>query len=151
MPELNQLTCSIELGRTNQKLREYLTNYGNGRVACLICAPEEDVRFSVHLTSTGYIAPGLACFVYIDGQYQCNRNKIDLREEENSSTGKGIQIDFRVRQKEEPQSDGSYFVGRDWSFGALNLGQSHSIYSLSMILFTDWIHSACKRTHKSAA
>ena len=31
--------------------------------------------FSVHLTSHGYTAPGLAMFVYVDGVYQVNRNR----------------------------------------------------------------------------
>ncbi|KAH0353046.1 hypothetical protein KCU81_g1749, partial [Aureobasidium melanogenum] len=120
MPSLKQLTCSIELGSTHTKVPEYGKDYGDGHVTSYIAVPSEEVNFSVHLTSHGYIAPGLAMFVYMDGQYQCNRNRRGL-----IVPGKGVksdqtEVDLRVRQKETKQPDGS-FLGRDWTFHGLNL------------------------------
>ncbi|KAI5197367.1 hypothetical protein E4T39_07328 [Aureobasidium subglaciale] len=120
MPSLKQLTCSIELGSTHTKITEYGKDYGDGHVTSYIAVPSEAVNFSIHLTSHGYVAPGLAMFVYMDGQYQCNRNRRGLM-----LPGKGVkdeqfEVDLRVRQKESKQSDGS-FLGRDWTFHGLNL------------------------------
>ncbi|KAI5255713.1 hypothetical protein E4T42_01848 [Aureobasidium subglaciale] len=120
MPSLKQLTCSIELGSTHTKITEYGKNYGDGLVTSYIAVPSEAVNFSIHLTSHGYAAPGLAMFVYMDGQYQCNRNRRGL-----ILPGKGVkdgqfEVDLRVRQKESKQSDGS-FLGRDWTFHGLNM------------------------------
>jgi len=95
--------------------------------------PGEDVNFSIHLTSEGYIASGLAMFVYIDGQYQCNRHRTDLSMSESEAINTGSHINFRVRQKEEPQT-GTDFIGRDWSFVPLRLGKivlKHATLSLS--------------------
>ena len=122
MPELNQLSCSIELGRTNTKLTEYNTTYNDKRVSSFICVPDYGIDFSIHLTSNGYIAPGLAMFVFIDGRYQVNRNKTDLAIPEDDTTAEVCGIDFRVRQKEEQQSDGTLFIGRDWTFSKLKIG-----------------------------
>lgn len=122
MPEINQLTCSIELGRTNRKLKEYGTTYGNKQVQCYVAVPSEDVNFSIHLTSKGYTAPGLAMFVFIDGQYQCNRNRPGLMQPDDSDSPKDYEVDFRVRQKEERQPD-EKFIGRDWSFEVLNTSE----------------------------
>lgn len=121
MPQLNQLTCKIELGRTNKRLKEYGISYGDGRVDCYIATPKEDLNFSIHLTSNGYIAQGLAMFVYMDGQYQCNRNKCSLVLPDEDTMPAQTNIDFRVRQKEEI-IDGQ-FVGRDWSFAPLHVGR----------------------------
>ncbi|KAI5239847.1 hypothetical protein E4T43_06546 [Aureobasidium subglaciale] len=120
MPSLKQLTCSIELGSTHTKITEYGKDYGDGYVTSYIAVPSEAVNFSIYLTSHGYVAPGLAMFVYMDGQYQCNRNRRGLM-----LPGKGVkdeqfEVDLRVRQKESKQSDGS-FLGRDWTFHGLNL------------------------------
>lgn len=118
MPTLGDLNCSVELGRRNNFIREYGVFYGNKTVSCYICAPPRDINFSIHLTSTGLngftAAPGLAMFVFIDGQYQCNRNMTTIEEQ-------GGAIDLRVRQKEEP-TEGRQFIGRDWSCSALKTG-----------------------------
>jgi len=120
MPTLGDLNCSIELGRRNHLIREYGTFYGNKTVLCYICAPPQDINFSIHLTSTGQkgftAAPGLAMFVFIDGQYQCNRNITNIEEQS------GV-VDLRVRQKEE-STEGRRFIGRDWCCSALKTGQS---------------------------
>lgn len=123
MPELNQVTCSIELGRTNRKLRKYGTTYGNKQVQCYTAVPNEEVNFSIRLTSKGYIAPGLAMFVFVDGQYQCNRNRAGLRLPDGGTSPRDYEVDFRVRQKEEQQPNDK-FIGRDWSFASLNTSKS---------------------------
>ncbi|KAH0362824.1 hypothetical protein KCU65_g7795, partial [Aureobasidium melanogenum] len=120
MPSLKQLTCSIELGSTHIKVLEYGKDYGDGHVTSYIAVPSEEVNFSVHLTSQGYIAPGLAMFVYMDGQYQCNRNRRGLKVPGKGIKSDQVEVDLRVRQKETKQADGS-FLGRDWTFHGLNL------------------------------
>ncbi|KAG9679122.1 hypothetical protein KCU87_g1075, partial [Aureobasidium melanogenum] len=120
MPSLKQLTCSIELGSTHTKVPEYGKDYGDGHVTSYIAVPSEEVNFSVHLTSQGYIAPGLAMFVYMDGQYQCNRNRRGLKVPGKGVKSDQVEVDLRVRQKETKQADGS-FLGRDWTFHGLNL------------------------------
>ncbi|KAI4738545.1 hypothetical protein E4T50_10987 [Aureobasidium sp. EXF-12298] len=120
MPSLKQLTCSIELGSTHTKVPEYGKDYGDGHVTSYIAVPSEEVNFSVHLTSQGYIAPGLAMFVYMDGQYQCNRNRRGLKVPGKGVKSDQVEVDLRVRQKETKQADGSFF-GRDWTFHGLNL------------------------------
>lgn len=120
MPSLKQLTCSIELGSTHTKVIEYGKDYGDGHVTSYIAVPSEEVNFSIHLTSQGYIAPGLAMFVYMDGQYQCNRNRRGLQVPAKGVRDEQVEVDLRVRQKESKQADGS-FLGRDWTFHGLNL------------------------------
>ncbi|KAI4718713.1 hypothetical protein E4T48_05104 [Aureobasidium sp. EXF-10727] len=120
MPSLKQLTCSIELGSTHTKVAEYGKDYGDGHVTSYIAVPSEEVNFSIHLTSHGYIAPGLAMFVYMDGQYQCNRNRRGLKVPGKGVRDEQVEVDLRVRQKESKQADGS-FLGRDWTFAGLNL------------------------------
>ena len=128
MPTLGDLNCSIELGRRNSLLREYGTLYGNKRVSCWICAPPPDINFSIHLASVGpngfTAAPGLAMFVFIDGQYQCNRNITTIEEQKGA-------IDLRVRQKEEP-TEGRRFIGRDWCCSPLITGHSYSATAFSL-------------------
>ncbi|KAK0933350.1 hypothetical protein LTS01_026176, partial [Friedmanniomyces endolithicus] len=58
----------------------------------------------------GYIAPGLAAFVFMDGQYQCNRNRLRLKLPEDGVDPSQYEIDFYMRQKEEKAADGR-FVG----------------------------------------
>jgi hypothetical protein len=120
MPSLKQLTCTIELGSSHTKVAEYGKDYGDGHVTSYIAVPSEEVNFSIHLTSQGYIAPGLAMFVYMDGQYQCNRNRRGLQVPSKGVRDEHVEVDLRVRQKESKQADGS-FLGRDWTFAGLNL------------------------------
>jgi len=76
---------------------------------------------------------GLAVFVFIDGQYQCNRNKLGLvlpeGEPEQAIVKKGerpekrpYEVDFCLKQKEEKTVTGT-FVGREWTFAELNTGK----------------------------
>jgi hypothetical protein len=122
MPTLKQVTCSIELGSNGTTLKEYGARYGDGVVECFVPIPDTKIPFSIRLTSKGYIAPGLAAFVFVDGEYQSNRNRLGLK-----LPGQGIdpgesEVDFTLRQKEEKTASGK-FVGREWSFAELNISK----------------------------
>ncbi|OCK83820.1 hypothetical protein K432DRAFT_265904, partial [Lepidopterella palustris CBS 459.81] len=120
MPVLKGLDCSIELAGTTEKLKEYGASYADGVVEVFVAIPAIPKPFTVHLTSTGYIAPGLAMFVYIDGVYQCNRNRRGLIIPDGVQPLNMTNVDFRVRQKEERREDGT-FMGREWNFEKLNV------------------------------
>ncbi|KAI9852614.1 MAG: hypothetical protein M1838_000062 [Thelocarpon superellum] len=119
MPTLKQLTCQIEWSRSDVPLREYGTVYSDGFVQTFVTVPPISTPFSVHLTSKGYIAPGLAMFVYMDGVYQCNRNIYGLETPESTSDPTDCEIDFRVRQREQKLPNGSWY-GKEWSFAKLS-------------------------------
>lgn len=123
MPTLKQINCSIELGPGNTKLKEYGARYSDGHVETFVAVPDTDIPFSLHLTSEGYIAPGLAFFVFMDGEYQCNRNRVGLKLPGNVVRPQDYEAEFRVRQKEEKTSFGT-FVVRDWTFAKLDRGEA---------------------------
>ncbi|EMD94139.1 hypothetical protein COCHEDRAFT_1192284 [Bipolaris maydis C5] len=119
MPSLKDLNCSIELSQTQHALPEYGTTYGDGFVETFVPVPNQPQSFSIHLTSNTLIAPGIAIFVYVDGVYQCNRNRQDIKPRKPSDSRS--LVDFRVRQKEERQKDGS-MIAREWTFDNLDIG-----------------------------
>ncbi|KAL8842737.1 MAG: hypothetical protein Q9170_000393 [Blastenia crenularia] len=121
MPTLKQLTCNIEwsASRPSLPLQEYGTVYSDGLVETYIAIPAVAIPFSIHLKSDGYIAPGLSMFVYIDGEYQCNRGRNNLKLPDNITQKHHTNVDFVVRQKEESLVGGN-FIGRQWTFGKLN-------------------------------
>jgi len=121
MPTLKQLTCTIERAGSQIALKEYSTAYSDGFVQTYVAIPPVSTTFSVHLRSNGYIAPGLAMFVYMDGKYQCNRNRRNLKVPDGTMSRRHTEIDFRVRQKEEKLEDGSY-LGKEWRFEKLSIG-----------------------------
>lgn len=123
MPTLKQLTCTIEWAGSGVPLKEYSTAYSDGFVQTYVAIPPVSTAFNVHLKSNGYIAPGLAMFVYMDGVYQCNRNRRNLRIPDGTMPRKCTEVDFRVRQKEEKREDGS-FLGKEWRFEKLNIGET---------------------------
>lgn len=122
MPTLKQLTCNVEWSDSSLVLPEYRTSYADGFVETYIAIPSTHAPFSIHLQSNGYVAPGLAMFVYMDGVYQCNRNRHNLKIPDGQTTRKQTEVDFRVRQKEESNFDGT-FNGKQWTFEKLNVGQ----------------------------
>ena len=119
MPTLKQIQCSIELGPGHVKLKEYGTKYGDGYVQTFIAVPDTDIAFTVHIETEGYIAPGLAFWVFMDGEYQCNRNRVGLKLPGPTVDPARYEVEFRLRQKEERNAYGS-FVGREWSFKQLD-------------------------------
>ena len=135
MPTLKGLLCNLEWDGSEQPLKEYQTAYGDGYVETYVPVPQIAVPFSIRLRSNGYIAPGLAMFTYIDGEYQCNRNRRNLRFPRAELPPKFTNVDFRVRQKEVMLRDGT-FLGKQWKFQELSLGQSSSLsyhYALSNV------------------
>lgn len=60
-------------------------------------------------------------FVYIDGEYQCNRGRNNLKVPTNTTKKHHTNVDFIVRQKEESLSDGN-FLGHQWIFGSSDGG-----------------------------
>ena len=126
MPTLKQLTCKIEWTGCATALREYGTAYKDGFVQTYVTVPtiSGSSPFAIHLTSKGYIAPGLAMFVYMDGVYQCNRNQQGLKMPGEVGTKPGVrtEIDFLVRQKESKISNGMY-LGKEWRFEKIKIGE----------------------------
>ena len=123
MPKLKQIECSIELGPRNVKLKEYGARYNDGHVETFIAIPDTDIPFTIHIKTDGYIAPGLAFFAFMDGEYQCNRNRIGFKVPGPGVEPAQYETEFRLRQKEEKTAYGS-FVSRDWSFKKLQTGKS---------------------------
>lgn len=120
MPVLKQIEVSVKLGRSDTKLKEYGTRYSDGFVETFVAVPDTDLPFWIHAVCEGDVAPGLAGFVFIDGEYQCNRNSFGP-----ILPGKGSsqqEIDLRFRQKEE-KARYADLVGRDWIFTKLNRGK----------------------------
>ncbi|KAI7240615.1 hypothetical protein KC330_g1114 [Hortaea werneckii] len=130
MPKLKQLVCSIELGQNRTPLQEYGARYSDGAVESFVAVPDTKIPFCIRLKSEGYIAPGLAAFVFMDGQYQCNRNKLQLRMPDDGVPESEYEIDFCLRQKEEKTASGT-FVGRQWSFAELNTTKSDEAANLN--------------------
>ncbi|KAL6712018.1 hypothetical protein ACN47E_003061 [Coniothyrium glycines] len=116
MPSLKDLNCSLELSADQKTLSEYGTTYADGVVETFVAVPGQKRPFSIHLTSKKFIAPGIAMYVFIDGIYQCNRNRQNLKLRKDSDS-RSI-VDFKVRQKEEKQQDGS-MLAREWTFEEL--------------------------------
>lgn len=131
MPTLKDLNCSIELSDSQRALQEFGTTYNDGCVETFVAVPSKPESFSIHLTSDRFIAPGISMYVFVDGVYQCNRNRQDLKLTKESN--KHSVVDFRVRQKEEKQKDGS-MIAREWKFDKLDTskcltqtGDEHSL------------------------
>jgi hypothetical protein len=122
MPTLKQLRCELEWGSTKTPFPEYATTYGDGLVETYIAIPDHPQPFAVHLTSKGYIAEGLAMLIFMDGEYQCNRNRLNLQLPGPQTPRNMTEIDLRVRQKEKPLGDGTY-LGRGWRFDKHNISK----------------------------
>lgn len=124
MPTLKQLTCHVEWANSRVPFHEHATSYEDGVVTSYIAVPTAPTPFCINLKSSGYIASGLAMFVFMDGVYQCNRNRDDLV----SSIGlekadkKAFEVNFSVRQKEEKLPDDGW-IGRTWRFEPLQIGK----------------------------
>jgi len=126
MPSLKDLHCSIELGDSHEKLPEYGTIYVDGFVESFVAVPSGPTRFAVRLCSSAYIAEGLAVYVFIDGVYQCNRNRRGLqdRRDNGKPLGRSTLVNFLLRQKEERQKNGA-MIARPWAFEELNIGKGY--------------------------
>ncbi|KAI1626499.1 hypothetical protein EDD37DRAFT_350711 [Exophiala viscosa] len=120
MPTLKDLVCHVEWADTGSPFPEYGTIYGDGLVETFIAIPNHPQAFTVRLTSRRFIFEGLAMIIFIDGNYQCNRNRCNLRPPQKDQPKNRTEIDFTVRQKEKPLGDGTY-MGREWRFDDYNI------------------------------
>ena len=136
MPTLKSLTCCVESGPQNFPLREFDYKYGDGFVGAHLATQPEGGAFSIHLTSDEYVAPGLAAFVFIDGQYQCNKLRRGLVED---GPPERSLVDFRFRDHQQKDIGGrGRFLSRGWSFE--DIGKSRS----PLQSFTGAHASACR-------
>jgi len=127
MPTCNKVSCAILLPPTDTPLPEYHRRYLDSSVSVYVPVPDVPIlhaapSFNIQLWTDGYIAPGLAMFVYIDGRYQCNRSK--RMPPPGSATGNGGSgVEMRVRQKVvKVAGGGGDFVGREWRWVELDVG-----------------------------
>ncbi|KAE9961538.1 hypothetical protein BLS_001820, partial [Venturia inaequalis] len=119
MPEHGLLSCCIELGESNTRLREYDTKYANKTVETYVAIPSQPTPFGIRLNTTGYIAPGLAVYVFIDGVYQSNRVKRNIKQPTlDDPTTANFQL--RLGKKEDLLKDGRV-IARGWWFEKLNI------------------------------
>jgi hypothetical protein len=121
MPQLKQISCSIQWADSSVPFQEYGTVYGDGVVETFIAVPNKPQPFSVHIRSQGFISQGLAAVLFMDGIYQANRNRVNLIPPATDQPLNRTEIDLLVRQKEKPIGDGMY-LGREWRFDDHNLG-----------------------------
>jgi len=121
MPTLKQVTCSV-FTENDIKLREHQTTYSDGFVSSYVVVPPKSTKFNIKVTSEGYVGPGLAMYVFIDGVSQCNRNRTGLLLPATGVSKSDYEVEFRVRQKEEKLADGTW-VGREWTFAGLDTGK----------------------------
>nr|POF26100.1 hypothetical protein CFP56_22248 [Quercus suber] len=127
MPVLKQIWCSVILSN-GTPLTEYATKYKDGIVETYIAVPDTPQSFFVRVTSEGFLAEGLGAFIYIDGKYQANRNRVDLKHPAYGVPSSSYEIDFRFRQKEEMNGPES-FVGRAWTFATLGSSDDAQAWS----------------------
>ncbi|KAK5062992.1 hypothetical protein LTR84_005068 [Exophiala bonariae] len=120
MPTLKDLACVIQWANTGSPFPEYATQYGDSVVETYIAIPSHPQAFTIRLTSRRFICEGLAMIVYIDGNYQCNRNRVNLQPHKKDLPQDRSEVDFIVRQKEKPMGDGTY-MGREWRFDDHNI------------------------------
>lgn len=123
MPAIKDLVCQVMWADTDSIFPEYGTQYGDGVVETYIAIPNHPQAFSIRLTSRKFIAEGLAMMIFIDGKYQCNRNRVNLQPSKPDTPADRTLVDFVVRQKEKILGDGTY-MGREWRFDDFNIGLS---------------------------
>ncbi|KIW10016.1 hypothetical protein PV08_11792 [Exophiala spinifera] len=122
MPALKHLVCNVQWEETGAPFPEYGTQYGDGFVETFIAIPNHPQPFSIRLSSRRFIHEGLAMLVYIDGKYQCNRIRVNLKSPRGALPETRSKIDFVVRQKETRLGDGAY-MAREWRFDDYNIVQ----------------------------
>jgi hypothetical protein len=126
MPKLKDIVCQIEWPDTGSPFKEYGICYGDGVVESFVVVPNKPQPFIVRVTSRGFISEGLAVVVYIDGHYQCNRNRVNLLPSKKGLPRDRTEVDFLFRQKEKSMGD-SIFMGRGWRFDDHNIGTSSRV------------------------
>ena len=127
MPRFKNLNCWVERSDNNVHFPESQTTYGDHRIETYVAVPANSTPFSIRLKSDGYIAPGLAMYVYIDGDYQCNRNRQNLMLPDEATERGQIEVDFQVRQKEEQTPQGT-LEAKEWRFEKQDKGMSNIFF-----------------------
>ena len=79
-------------------------------------------------------------YVFIDGVYQCNRNRQNMKLRK--PLDRRSLVDFKVRQKEERQKDGS-MIAREWTFEELDHGEYKVLYTTARTLTTNSVGRRC--------
>ena len=120
MPSLGSLSCHVILANRNHTFREYGTTYYDSAVETYIAVPSNRMQFHVSLKADGYIAPGLAALVFIDGKYQTNRNQRGFL-----ATSK-TKFKLLFTGGEHFEVDEA-FVKTAWWFDNVNFGKLHGI------------------------
>jgi hypothetical protein len=125
MPTSNHVSCTVRLANSfDEPVPEYATTYSDCAVSTYIAIPQHRIWFEIHLDSDGYIAPGLAAFVYIDGNYVGNKNTVGF------TPGIEHQLHLVFDGFEELSDGGENVTKRNWWFEEFNVGK----YSLVLIL-----------------
>lgn len=122
MPQLKQLSCCIQWADSGAPFQEHGTVYGDGVVETFVVVPNKPQGFCIRLTSRGFVHEGLVTVVFIDGNYQCNRSRVNLLPSNKTRPVNRTEIDFLLRQREKSQGDGIY-LGREWRFDNHNIGE----------------------------
>jgi hypothetical protein len=142
MPTLRNITCRI-LWPEGTQFKEVATTYGDGIVETYIPIPSDrPQKFYIHVQSRGYVYEGLAVVVFIDGVYQCNRNRVNLVRPKNGKPiyasepikrgpkkGQRVnlsEVEWNIRQEEKPLGRRTQFLGSDWRFDDFNQGMNCS-------------------------
>lgn len=126
MPQLKQISCCVQWADTQAPFPEYETQYGDGVVETYIVIPETPQAFCIRLTSHGFIYEGISMVVYIDGKYQCNRNRVNLKPPQKGQESKKCEVDFLLRQQETSLNSGAY-IGREWRFDDHGIGKCNDL------------------------
>lgn len=122
MPSLRRVTCQV-LWPEGTAFKEYGTTYGDGIVETFLAVPnDKPQKFSIRVKSKGFIYEGLAVVVFVDGMYQCNRNRVNLVRPKKNLDPERTEIDFHFRQEEKKLKNEGYFLGSDWRFDNFNSG-----------------------------
>ena len=119
MPTLGLLRCHLKWQGCEKPIQEHAIEYSDSHVQTYIPVPPNPTPFFVHVSTEGYIATGLSAFVYIDGEYQCNRGRRGIKYPGQGVNPAEICIDMKMRQKEVTMADGAHW-GMPWMFKQVN-------------------------------
>ena len=122
MPSLGFLSCHIILANRNHPFAEYGTSYFDSAVETYIVVPLNRLQFLISLKADGYIAPGLAALIFIDGKYQANRNQRGFL------ASSKTKFNLLFTGGEHHEADGT-FVKTAWWFDNVNFGRLRFVSS----------------------
>ncbi|KAF2716362.1 hypothetical protein K431DRAFT_316592 [Polychaeton citri CBS 116435] len=127
MPKLMGLECSIQTGAGSVPLKEYGHRYGDGVVETFVAVPTKAMPFAISLKAHEYIAPGLAMFVFIDGEIQCNRNRTGMKMPGPGTSPQDYYREFLVRGSEKKDKRTGRFIQHEWLFSKLRTEKADQI------------------------